>query len=210
MIRKLLWGCILSLCLLGAAAAQGRSIERLLAPTKQLLSDKGSQTATFQSTLIDNAGRTLEHQSGTMYIQGSAFRLEYGAITAVYSGGQLTHYNKDEHTLTLSRPDTEDLVQLNPLYFLRSYAERYRAQALPETKVGPVVGFTPTKKGSIKGIELQLERTRLTPREVLVRSSDGYLLVIKINQLQASTERAASFFTLKASQYPGVEVIDLD
>lgn len=210
MIKKLLWVCALSITILGGVSAQSRAVDKLLATTKQMLSGKGGQTATFYSTLYDGSGRTLEQQSGKMYLQGSSFRLEYGAITAVFSGKQLVHYNKDEHTLTFSQPDAEELVQLNPLYFLRSYAEKYRAKVLPEGKTGPIIGFTPLKKGNIKSIELQLERTKLTPREVLVLSSDGYRLVIKIDQLQASTERKASFFTLKASDYPGVEVIDLD
>lgn len=210
MIKKLFFACALALIAVGGSVAQTRSVEQLLAPTRQLISGKGCQTASFHSTLTDRAGRTLEQQSGTMYLQGSSFRLEFGPITAVFSGKQLAHYNKDEHTLTISQPSAEELVLLNPLYFLRSYTEKYRAATLPESKTGPMIGFTPLKKGNVKSIELQLDRAQLKPREVVVLSTDGYRLVIKIEQLQATAEREAGFFTLKASAYPGVEVIDLE
>lgn len=209
MIRKLFFTCALATLSLLAASAQSSSVDLLLAPTKQMLSGKGGQAATFHSTLFNKAGRTLEQQSGTIYLQGDAFRLEYGNIVATFSGKQLTHYNKNEHTLTFSQPDADDLVQLNPLYFLHSYTEKYRAKKLTESKVGPLLSFTPLKRGNIKHIELQLERSRLSPREIVVLSSDGYRLVIKITQLRQIAEREASFFSLKTSEYPGVEVIDL-
>lgn len=210
MIRKIVFVCTLMMAIAVAATAQSRGVDQLLAPSKRMLSDKSCWAASFRSSLFDASGRTLEQQSGRMYLQGSSFRLEYGSIVAVFSDKKLTHYNKEEHTLTSSQPDAEELVQLNPLYFLRSYAERYRAKALPESKRGPIIGFTPIKKGGVKSIELQLERGSLVPREVSVLSSDGYRLVINIDDLKETAPREGSFFVLKASQYPGVEVVDLD
>lgn len=209
-MKKIVLSILFGLLSTVSIYAQNAEVERLLSETKKMLNSKGSQTATFRSTLYDASGQEVERQQGRLYIQGSSFRLEYGAIVAVFSGKKLSHYNKDEHTLTFSEPSAEELVQINPLYFLRSYSSRYKARLLSESKQGPIVGFTPIKQESIKSIELQLGRANHTPREVLVLSTDGFRLVIKIDTLEQGVTRDQSFFTLRAKDYPGVEVVSLD
>lgn len=190
--------------------AQTKEIERLLTPTKQLLTGKGAQLSSFRSTLYDSSGRELERQAGKLYTQAENFRLEYGAIIAVFSGKRLSHYNKDEHTLTFSEPSSEELVQINPLYFLRSYATQYQTSLLPESKLGAIVSFTPKQRGNIKCIELLLERQNLKPIEITVLAADGYRLIIKIDELRSIPPRDKNFYTLDAKSYPGVEIVSLD
>ena len=81
----------------------------------------------FTTQLKDKAGRIQSGISGKMYLQGDAFRLEYGTITAVYTAGTLTYYDSAEQTLTISTPSAEELLQINPLYFLRSRAKGYQS-----------------------------------------------------------------------------------
>ncbi len=164
----------------------------------------------FTTQLKDKAGRIQSGISGKMYLQGDAFRLEYGTITAVYTAGTLTYYDSAEQTLTISTPFAEELLQINPLYFLRSRAKGYQSSLRRSTPQHATVLFTPMNtKGSITNIIAVFQQSNGLPSQLVFLAKDKSQLTAKIGRVTHRATYPSSFFQLEAKDYPGCEVVDL-
>ena len=165
-------------------------------------------------SLLERAEASLYRTGATVvdfstHLQGDAFRLEYGTITAVYTAGTLTYYDSAEHTLTISKPSQDELLQINPLYFLRSRAQGFASQL--EGKVGAtaVVAFTPQQKSNISRVVTTFQTSNGIPTQLVFTAKDKSILTARVAKVSPRTAYAASFFTLSAKSYPGCEVVDL-
>ena len=98
-IRYILMTLGLSLSLLTGVHAQRANNtpavtpQTLLERAESSLYSAGATLVDFSTELRDKAGRSAGATTGKMHLQGDAFRLEYGTITAVYASGTLTYYD---------------------------------------------------------------------------------------------------------------------
>ena len=159
----------------------------------------------FVTRLQDRAGKPQGTTKGRMYLQGDTFRLEYGSITAVYSSGTLSYYDKAEETLTHSRPTEEELLQINPLRFLRSRAQGFTSSPLPAPAGTTLVRFVPQGKSNIRSFQTKSG----SPTRLVFVARDGSRLTAELGAPSHRSAAAASFYVLSERSYPGCEVIDL-
>lgn len=202
---------ILSLTLVASSlygAAQTTASE-ILARAEQSMYSGGAAVADFTSAYYDRKGAETASFAGRMHLQSENFRLEYGANIATFAGGLLSHYNKDEDTLTLSEPTTEELLQINPLYFLRARGKGFTVRVMPQTKTAHVISFVPTGKSGLRSAEISFLRASGLPSEVVVVGTDGGRLVVRIGHIRRTVALPAAQFVLSAKQFPGCEVVDL-
>lgn len=198
--------CILSLgCLTFAQSRANKLMER----AERSVYSGEATLVDFTSTYFDSKGKQTGRSLGIMYLQGENFRLEYGSIVAVFSGKTLTYHNSNENTLTISEPSADELIQINPLHFLRSHGRGYTAKILPATKATDILGFTPRSKSNIKLIEVSFSRSTGAPIEIVVKGDDGGRFIASITSIRAGSAMNASRFTLSKQQFPGCEVVDL-
>lgn len=192
-----------------AAPTSSVTPQSLLERAEVSLYRTGATVVDFSTQLQDKAGRSAGSTTGKMHLQGDAFRLEYGTITAVYTAGTLTYYDSAEHTLTISKPSQDELLQINPLYFLRSRAQGFASQL--EGKVGAtaVVVFTPQQKSNISRVVTTFQTSNGIPTQLVFTAKDKSILTARVAKVSPRTAYAASFFTLSAKSYPGCEVVDL-
>lgn len=205
---------ILALTLASLVSAWGQGQSSALALMKRaeqaMYGDKVPRQALFRSTQYDAKGVEVGQTQGRMLIDGERFRLEYGNIIAVCSAGVLRYHDSEQETLTISQPTEEELIQINPLHFLRSQGKGFTAKMLPATKGGEVVGLTPQKRSSgIKQIEITLLSSTGLPSSISIIGEDGARLVVRILSLERVASPKAGTFSLEAKQFPGSEVVDL-
>ncbi|MDO4692599.1 MAG: outer membrane lipoprotein carrier protein LolA [Porphyromonadaceae bacterium] len=205
--RYMALGVLLCSIVFGASAQLKPN--ELMQRAERVLYGVGSSVADFTSTYYGPKGEEQSSLKGRMTLQGESFRLEYGAITAVYAGGTLTYYNADESTLTISEPTQEELLQINPLHFLRSRGKSYKVEALPASKVAEILSFTPKTKREMKRLEVSFLRSTSMPQEAVVIGKDGSRLVVRIADLKHQSLMPSAYFTLSAKQFPGCEVVDM-
>lgn len=207
-MKKIILSLFVGLSLMGGLSAQ--TAEQILARAEQAIYvSQGATTAKFVSTYLDSKGQAVAKTSGQLFLLGEKFRLEYDNITAVYSGKTLSYYDSAEETFTLSEPSAEELLQINPLYFLRSRAKGFSIKTLPDSKGAKNLSFTPQGKANIKGIEISFSSTRSLPQEIIILSKDGSRMLVKVLDVTTGLALPASRFELKANQYPQAEVVDL-
>ena len=68
-----------------AAPTSSVTPQSLLERAEASLYRTGATVVDFSTQLQDKAGRSAGSTTGKMHLQGDAFRLEYGTITAVYT-----------------------------------------------------------------------------------------------------------------------------
>lgn len=203
-------GLWIALCVASLGLQAQTQPEQILKQAEQAVyGSAGGAVAEFTSTYYDTKGRAQSSDRGRMYLQGESFRLEYGSITAVYSGKTLTHYNAQEETLTISEPTGEDLLQINPLHFLRSRGKGYTLSLMPASKSAEIVRFTPKAKSEMKHLEISFSRRNALPSQAVVVGKDGSRIDIRVDNLRQQQALSADLFRLSAKQYPGCEVVDL-
>ena len=214
-IRYIFMTLGLSLSLLTGAHAQRANNppavtpQTLLERAESSLYSAGATLVDFSTELRDKAGRSAGATTGKMHLQGDAFRLEYGTITAVYASGTLTYYDSAEHALTISKPSSDELLQINPLYFLRSRAKGFSSQLQGQTGSQATVAFTPQHKSNITSVVATFQVSNGLPSQLLFSAKDKSLLTAKVARVSRRTAYPQSFFTLSAKSYPGCEVVDL-
>ena len=192
-----------------AAPTSSVTPQSLLERAEASLYRTGATVVDFSTQLQDKAGRSAGSTTGKMHLQGDAFRLEYGTITAVYTAGTLTYYDSAEHALTISKPSSDELLQINPLYFLRSRAKGFSSQLQGQTGSQATVAFTPQHKSNITSVVATFQVSDGLPSQLLFSAKDKSLLTAKVARVTRRTAYPQSFFTLSAKSYPGCEVVDL-
>lgn len=181
----------------------------MMARAEQAIYGGGAREAEFTSSYLDTKGRLKSSISGSITLSGEKFRLTYGHITAVYSNKTLTHYDKTEHSLTTSNPSPEELLQINPLFFLRSRGRGFKVSVENSNATADILAYIPEGKSNIKQISITFLKSSGLPSAVSARSLDGSRIFVKIDALRAVSEPGASYFELRAKDYPGAEIIDL-
>lgn len=202
---------MLALCLVsltGQAQSKG-NIPQMLERAEKALYSSGATIVEFSTTMGDKSGKMGPTEKGMMYLQGDAFRLEMGTLTAVYQGGTLSYYDSSEATFTISRPSADELMLINPLYFLRSRAKGFAPQSLSVTSSQEVVRFTPQQKSNVKHVDATFNQGSGLPSQLIFLAKDGGRLIANIPQIKRRAAYPQSFFTLSADSYPGCEVVDL-
>ena len=183
--------------------------QTLLERTETTLYRSGATIVDFSTQLRDKSGRAAGVITGKMHLQGDAFRLEYGSITAVYAAGTLTYYDSAEHTLTLSKPSQDELLQINPLFFLRSRAAGFTSRIEGTPTATASVVFTPQHKSNVARIVATFQCSNGLPSQLVFTAKDKSLLTARITKVSSRAAYANTFFTLTAKQFPGCEVVDL-
>ena len=193
------------------AIAQRTAItpQALLERAEASLYKSGATVVDFSTQLRDKSGRTAGATTGKMHLQGDAFRLEYGTIIAVYTAGTLTYYDSAEQTLTLSKPSQDELLQINPLYFLRSRAAGFTSHIEGKPAATTSVVFAPQHKSNIARIAATFQSQSGLPTQLIFTAKDKSILTARVTKVGTRSTYAPAFFTLSAKQFPGCEVVDL-
>lgn len=209
-IMKRLFITILASLALGAGLG-AQTPASIMARAEKVVSASRTSEASFQSVYYDARGNETGRIAGRMILQGEDFRLEYGSVVAVFSGRTLSYHDSDEQTLTISEPTEEELLQVNPLHFLRGRGKGFSVSRQPDSKTMQMLSFTPSTKGksNLRQVEIGFLTSSGAPREVVVKGSDASRLVITISDIKPHITLPASSFTLSPKQFPKSEVIDL-
>lgn len=184
--------------------------KQLMAGAERSVYGSASSEASFSSSYYTSKGKLQSQVQGKLFLQGESFRLEYGDIVAVFDGKTLSHYNQDEETLTYSTPTEEELLQINPLYFLRSGAKGFAIRSLSSKGGTATYAYTPQAKSNIKALHIAYRLSDSLPQSLVILGKDGGRIDIVLTQLKPSSKSyPRSKFVLDKASFPKTEVVDL-
>ena len=138
-----------------------------------------------------------EHSTdGTLKSQGERFHLQTPVSTTWYDGSRMWVLNPSTHETTLYIPDTEEVLEVNPMAYLRNFSKDYFS------------AFS-KKGGQIRAIEITVDATTFLPEKFIVRTMDNKRTYLTIRSLRLDASYPSSTFTYPASSYKDYMVIDL-
>lgn len=216
MIRSAITKTLLLILALGAivctAQAKDKEIDGLLQrAASQLFPKNKAVEVSYGGSSWDADGSLIMNFTGSIILQGEMFRLVTEDVLVVYDGKQAATYDKEEETLTYSKLSGEEVMQLNPLAFVRGYEKLFRVEPAAPSKGEEAANFFPKdRKSNIKQMTLYFDRARGQVSRAVVLGQDGTRLSLKFGTPMPSQPLEKSAFRLKRNQYPKAEVITLE
>lgn len=141
--------------------------------TQQFLRKVEKQTlvADFSISTIEGAQHTPAG-SGKIRMRGTCFTLQMLETEAAFDGKTLYVYQEDINELTLSAPEQQELLEVNPVLFAKALLSQatVRFSASQKDDKHWIIDFVPNNKDAgIQRFVLKLRKSDLAPVEVLVR-----------------------------------------
>lgn len=165
---KRLFAYIILMCLPLALSAQTATEVTQLFLQKI---EKKTLYADFTLSSIIGA-QTTPTGSGKIRMRGQKFALEMMDTEAAYDGKTLYVYQEDIEELTLSSPEEEELLSVNPVLFAKALLKQatVRFSASQKDEKYWIIDFVPTNQSAgIQRFVMKLRKSDLAPVEILVR-----------------------------------------
>jgi len=148
-----------------------------------------------------------ESQSGKIYLQGDAFKLELDAQTIISDGETVWIHLIDEEEVTISEED-EDENEISPTKIFTIYEVGYKYQFVKEDSKNYHINLFPEESGAFTKIELYIDKLKMEISSFVMFDKQGSFYSYIINSLTTNKKFDSSFFQFDVSKYPDVEVVD--
>ena len=158
------------------------------------------------------AGGDLGSASGSFRFDGRrAFMESPQGGKSWYDGRNLWTLNPRTKEVTISIPDREELMAVNPMLYVTGYRQGYRLFFSKKTDPGKYLVLLNPKKGGtgIKAIEIGINKGNFMPEHILVRDESDRRTLINLRNLSYTRKFMNSDFTFPAAKYKGYETVDL-
>ncbi len=175
------------------------------------LSEKTSAYSSIEAHFTNNFSSPVadfnESQSGKIYLQGDAFKLELDAQTIISDGETVWIHLIDEEEVTISEED-EDEDEISPTKIFTIYEEGYKYQFVKEDSKNYHINLFPEESGAFTKIELYIDKLKMEISSFVMFDKQGSFYSYIINSLTTNKKFDSSFFQFDVSKYPDVEVVD--
>ena len=196
-----------------AFGQQDKKAKDLLDKASTAFTNAGGIKASFSFTLENTKAKTNEAFIGTISMSGNKFLIETPDYTAWYNGVNQWVYMKATEEVNLTNPSPDETQMMNPAGILTGYQKGFNykytgAKTLDGKKVDEVE-LIPQKKGELKKIVIQLDRTNRLPVSIYLQNTNGMNNRVKIAKYQTNLQFPDNLFSFNKSKYPNAELIDL-
>ena len=175
------------------------------------LSEKTSAYSSIEAHFTNNFSSPVadfnESQSGKIYLQGDAFKLELDAQTIISDGETVWIHLIDEEEVTISEED-EDEDEISPTKIFTIYEEGYKYQFVKEDSKNYHINLFPEESGAFTKIELYIDKLKMEISSFVMFDKQGSFYSYIINSLTTNKKFDSSFFQFDVSKYPDVDVVD--
>jgi outer membrane lipoprotein-sorting protein len=204
MKKLILFSILLPLISLGQDERAKSILDKLSEKTSAYSSIEAHFTNNFSSTVAD----IDESQSGIIYLQGDAFKLELDAQTIISDGETNWIYLKDEEEVNISEEDEEE-NEISPSKIFTIYEEGYKYQFVKEDSKNYQINLFPEESGAFSRVELFIDKAKMQISSFVMVDKQGSLYSYIIKSFIPNKKFSSSFFQFDLAKYPDVDVIDL-
>jgi outer membrane lipoprotein-sorting protein len=185
--------------------------DKLLRQTMQTYNEMGGLEATFSFNLKSPSGSTSF--DGVIVFKEDKFFLTTPDMLVWFDGVTQWTYLPQNEEVNVSVPTGAELRTINPLLFLRGYDKDFKATYTGESttakaRIAYDLKLTPRKKGDVKVIEVQIEKSTYLPARIVAVMNKDVRNTIVINDMK-SAKPSDSLFVFPKNKYPEAEIIDL-
>lgn len=182
---------------------------------RTILDEVSAKTKTYKTIKIDftyameNKGQKInESFTGTLFSKGDGYKLLFSGQEVISDGKTVWTYLKDAGEVQVNEA-TKDEDSFTPTNLLTSYTSNFKAKLLSEDAKQYVIELTPIKKKNFDKVKVVVEKSNKVLKSLSIFDKNGSTYTYTVNKFDTNMPLSESMFTFKASDHPGVDVIDM-
>ncbi|WP_028663811.1 LolA family protein [Runella zeae] len=180
------------------------------------MSNKYKSMTTFRVAFTYTSEGTgpKETLKGDATVKGTKFRLKMAGQEIFNDGKTMTTYIKESNEATVNNYDPKEVGDIDPTKVYTIYKKGYKYVFIEEVtesgRVYEVVEISPEKKESkVAKVQIKVDKKDKSVKSWKITQRNGQRVVFKVDKFTPNVSVEDKFFAFDASQYKGVEVIDL-
>lgn len=195
---------MLLLICLPAQAQNKLTAEQVVQKAAAFITGADGLSASFT---LSGAGHSTK---GTVKSSGKRFAVILPEVSSWYNGKDLYTYNPRTQETTVVTPGAQELLEANPLLYVKGGAGSYTYAFAPEKAAGKyIVVLTPrSRKSGIRKLTVTVSASDFRPEKIVVDAGGG-TTVVAITSVKRGAALPASDFEYPAGAYPKAEIVDL-
>lgn len=208
--RILLIGLFL-FSLLTAQAQNDAKATAILNKVSKLYKSYSGIKSTFTITTTSAQGKST-NSSGTVWIKGTKYKLDYAGQEIYCNGKYIWTFNKEDNEVTKENYKVKDnAITPNEIFTIynRDFKNAYEGPTVRDGKNYEVIKMVSKKKVNYSYINLEIDKSTSKIQRMTQRYKNGTEIIYSIGQFTANTTLADNFFDWNAASHPGVSEVDL-
>lgn len=207
---------ILVVIALGISQLLHAQTDKRAAAILDAMSNKYKSMTTFKVAFTYTSEGTgpKETLKGDATVKGTKFRLKMAGQEIFNDGKTMTTYIKESNEATVNNYDPKEVGDIDPTKVYTIYKKGYKYVFIEEVtesgRVYEVVELSPEKKESkVAKVQIKVDKKDKSVKSWKITQRNGQRVVFKVDKFTPNVSVEDKFFAFDASQYKGVEVIDL-
>ncbi|MBL7813337.1 MAG: outer membrane lipoprotein carrier protein LolA [Bacteroidetes bacterium] len=171
--------------------------------------------STINSTFIlttTSAEKKSNKSSGTVWLKGSKYKLNYAGQEIFCNGKFIWTYNVLDKEVTKEVYKVKDnTITPNEIFTIynRDFKNAYEGPTVVGGKTYIVIKMVPKKTVNYSYIKLEIDQSTNKIQRLIQHFKNGSEVVIAIDKFTPNTPIADTFFEWSAAAHPGVTMVDL-
>lgn len=171
-------------------------------------------SASFTLTISNGNDKVQGTKKGTVYMQGSRYRVSISDQEIYSDGDNIWTYDKSANEVQLTKLDPDANTITPQKMFTNFYDKDFLYKLNGETKKGgktiQEIELTPVDKTkAFFKVLVYVDKSSKNIVSTKVFEKNGNRYVYTITSMKVNTNLADSLFVFNSKDYPGVEVVDL-
>ncbi len=166
----------------------------------------------FKYTMDNKTENIHENMNGVVFIKGGKYNLDIAGQNVICDGKTMWTYIKDAQEVQINNIPTDE-ESISPDKLLTSYNKDYKSKYIKQTVQNGVtvdiIDLVPVKGKKIYKVRLLIDSNKKLIVSSTLYNKNGATFTYEVTKFTADLTINDSKFTFKASDYPGVEVIDM-
>lgn len=205
---------IVALIIAGQAsyAQAKKSSEDILKQVSEKTKSFASIRISFTYNMDNPSAKVHETETGVLLVKGDQYRLDIAGQKVISDSKTSWTYIGEANEVQINSVEEDENV-LTPTRLLTSYSEDYKSKLLNEiTKDGRaqyVIELKPNADKNFTTVELNIDKELYRITRIAIQDKSGNTFSYIVNKFEPNVAVKDTDFTFNASDYPGVEVIDM-
>ena len=197
----------------GVQAQNDPKSDAILKKVAKVYQSYSTINATFSITTTAAGGQgkpTVE--TGTIWLKGKKFKLNYAAQEIFCDGLYTWTYNRDDAEVIKENFKLRDnSITPNEIFTIynRDFKSKYEGPTVRNGKNYDVLMLTPKKKVNYAYVKLEIDKTTSKIQRVIQHFKNGAEVIIEIKTLTPNTALADNFFVWNQAAHTDVVLVDL-
>ena len=170
---------------------------------------KKNKSVESNYTVFYTEGAKKRSATGGIIMQKNKYVNLIEGTKTWFNGKTMWTYVKENDEVTVTEPESNEMMTNNPYFFINSYSKDYNAALVSSAGKVYELKLTPKKTNEyVKYVTLKLLKTSYQPVSLSIIMNNSQMDIV-LNSYKTNNSYKSSSFAFDKTRYPDVEIIDL-